>query len=148
MKKILPDKVNPNVPGILVLSHGDMAIGMLNSAEMICGKLENVAAIGIEPTEDLDEYKAGLLDAMDRFPAGVLLLVDLMSGTPFNTIMSIAAERQIYGIAGMNLPLLIETALMRGSSTLAEIAASAKEKIHSSICDLGDLQAELRKSSA
>jgi len=84
---------------------------------------------------------------MDRFPAGVLVLVDLMSGTPFNTVMSIADERQIYGIAGMNLPLLIETALMRGSSSLAEIAATAHERIHSSICDLGDLQAELRKSS-
>jgi hypothetical protein len=33
---------------------------------------------------------------------------------------------------------------MRGSSSLAEIAATAHERIHTSICDLGDLQAELR----
>lgn len=135
------------MPGILLLSHGDMALGMLDSAKMICGELDNIAAICLEPSDDLDEYKAVLLDTMGRFPAGVLVLIDLMSGTPFNTLMSIAGERRLYGIAGMNLPLLIEIAIMRNSRTLQEIAVAAEEKIHASICDLGKLQEELGQAT-
>ncbi len=147
LKKIVPCEVNQSIPGILLLSHGDMALGMLDSAQIICGELDNMAAICIEPSDDLDEYKAVLLDTMGRFPAGVLVLVDLMSGTPFNTLMSIAGERRLYGIAGMNLPLLIEMAIMRDSKTLQEIAVAAEERIHASICDLGKLQEELVKAT-
>lgn len=141
----MPGEVNPSIPGILVLSHGDMALGMLNSAEMICGRLENVSAVGIEPSDDLDEYKTVLLEIMDRYPAGVLVLIDIMSGTPFNTVMAISETRPVRGIAGVNLPLLIETAMMRGTSNLDEIAGSLEEKIHASVCDLGKLQVELSK---
>lgn len=143
MKKSVLGEVNSDLPGIVILSHGDMALGMLNSAQMICGEIQNVVALGIEPGDDEEAYRKSVSELLELFPAGTFVLVDMMCGTPFNTIMSVAMEKKLYGIAGMNLPLLLETALARSSTSLEEIAGAAEEKIHASICDLGKFQAEL-----
>jgi PTS system mannose-specific IIA component len=143
VKKSVLSEVQPDLPGIIVLSHGDMALGMLNSAQVICGELENVVALGLEPGDDLEAYREEVAGLLDAFPEGALILVDIMSGTPFNSVMFLGAERELYGIAGANLPLLIELALLRQSMSLKEIAVVAEEKIHASICDLRKFQEEL-----
>lgn len=144
MKESVLREIKAETPGIIVLSHGGFALEMLSTAEMICGEMENVVAVGIYPGDDLDLYRERLEELIARFPAGAFVLVDIMGGTPFNTIMAIGEKQKLHGIAGANLALLMEVALMRHQYTLEEISRMAEEKIHASICDLGKFQAELQ----
>lgn len=127
----------------MILSHGNLALELLNSAKMICGEMENVVTLGVEPGDDVDQYRKRLEETLNWFPAGVFVLVDLTCGTPFNSLMALGEGKKLYGIAGTNLPLLMDVAFMRHTKTLEEISAAAEEMIHTSICDLGRFQAEL-----
>jgi hypothetical protein len=70
---------------------------MLNSAEMICGKLENVVAIGIEPWMTW-KVPVDSAPSMDRLPQARSGPRGPVERTP-STRLSIAEERQIYGFA-------------------------------------------------
>ena len=134
---------DPSIPGIIIISHGAMAVEMLRSAEMICGEIRNVAALGVEPGESAAAYCERLAEVVKMFPAGVFTLVDLTSGTPFNSLLTVMGEKTLYGMAGVNLPVLLEVAFMRESKTLAELNDIAQEITYASICDLNRFQAEL-----
>ena len=134
---------DPGTPGIVVVSHGALAVELLRSAEMICGEIPNAAALGVEPGESAEDYCARLAALVERFPAGVLALVDLTSGTPFNSLLTVMGDKPLYGVAGANLPLLLEVAFGRDTRSLAELHALALETVRASICDLHQFQAEL-----
>lgn len=146
MKESTLQSINTNISGILILSHGGLALEMLGSATMICGEIENVVALGVYPGDDIDLYRARVEELMGLFPAGVFVMVDMMSGTPFNTLLSLGEQRTLHGIAGMNLALLLDVNYLRYENSLEEISQMAEEKIHTSICDIGKFQRELQES--
>ncbi|MBL4954842.1 mannose/fructose/sorbose PTS transporter subunit IIA [Neobacillus sp. OS1-32] len=124
--------------GIIIASHGDFANGILQSAEMIFGKQENVKAVTLMPSEGPDVVKAKMKEAIASFDNQdeVLFLVDLWGGTPFNQANSLFEEHKDNWaiVAGMNLPMLIEAFASRFSmNTAHEIAAhilgTAKEGV-------------------
>ena len=137
---------DPRIPGIVIISHGALAVELLRSAEMICGEIPNVAALGVEPGESAEGYCRRLAGILALFPAGAFALADLTSGTPFNSLLVAMGERPLYGIAGANLPILLEIALARETKSLEELNRFAQEAIHDSICDLNQFQAELLES--
>ena len=66
--------------GIVLASHGGMAKGMLESAEMIMGEQEQIQALALNPQDDplsLSEKMKEAAKAVDTGD-GVILLVDLM----------------------------------------------------------------------
>lgn len=115
--------------GIILASHGDFADGILESATMIFGEQENVAACVLKPSEGPDDVKAKMEDAINSFddPEQVLLLIDLWGGTPFNQANSLFEEhRDKWAIvAGMNLPMVIEAFASRLSMESAQEIATA-----------------------
>lgn len=147
MKESSLREIKAEIPGIIIISHGGLALEMLSTAEMICGELENVVALGLYPGDDMDQYRERLDELICQFPKGVFVLVDIMCGSPFNTLMAIGERRILHGIAGTNLALLMEVAFMRNQYTLEEISNLAEEKLHSSICDIGKFQAELQEEN-
>lgn len=104
--------------GIIVASHGDLAKGILMSAEMIVGKQENVAACCLLPSEGPEDIKNKIMTAIDQFDScdEILFLVDLWGGTPFNQITTLVEGNENYHvITGLNLPMLIEACMARSS---------------------------------
>ena len=104
--------------GIIVASHGDLAKGILMSAEMIVGKQENVAACCLLPSEGPEDIKNKIMTAIDQFDScdEILFLVDLWGGTPFNQITTLVEGNENYRvITGLNLPMLIEACMARSS---------------------------------
>lgn len=104
--------------GIIVASHGDLAKGILMSAEMIVGKQENVAACCLLPSEGPEDIKNKIITAIDQFDScdEILFLVDLWGGTPFNQITTLVEGNENYRvITGLNLPMLIEACMARSS---------------------------------
>lgn len=102
----------------IMVSHGKLAKAMLNSAEMIVGKQENIKTFGLEPTEDVSTLRDEIKSYLDKIgPAEpVLCFTDLFSGSPFNVVVSLMSDYDIRHVTGMNLPMILD-ALMTRSTT-------------------------------
>lgn len=114
----------------VVASHGEFSRELVKSAEMILGDQENVITVTFKPGEGLDDlaekYKKAIkeLDADD----GVLFLVDLFVGSPFNAAASlISTEKHMDIVTGVNLPMLIEGFVQRGSSDLETLVETLSQ---------------------
>lgn len=143
MKTRIPNEIQPDLIGLVLVSHGGLALELLSSAEMICGSMQNVAALCVEPADDLTEFRECVADALSKFAQGAFVLLDIKSGTPFNTVLSVAGDHPVFGIAGVNLPVLIETAYARYNMTLEELSEAMDETVKASFCNLNHFQKEV-----
>ena len=117
--------------GIVLVSHGPLAAGLKGAAEMIVVPQERFQALGMDPAADLDRLRADIEAAAAEVAAGnpaeVLVLVDLMGGSPANA-SAYLANGGTSVICGANLPMLLEVLLARervGIQELTEIALQA-----------------------
>ncbi|MNB73268.1 PTS system mannose-specific EIIAB component [compost metagenome] len=117
--------------GIIVAAHGQYAKELLRSTSVVFGELHNVAAVTFEPGESVSGLHQKLKEAMDtlEWSDGVLFLVDLFGGSPYNAASRIAAETENADIvSGVNLPMLVDVLVGRESeplSRLGELAIAA-----------------------
>ena len=96
---------------ILVMSHGEFAARICQSAEMIIGEQENLKAVVFNPGESLDTLVEKLKKAIDEFDNDFphLLFVDIFGGSPANaTALLLAENYKINAVSGVNLPMLLE----------------------------------------
>ncbi|RYL93060.1 PTS sugar transporter subunit IIA [Sporolactobacillus sp. THM7-4] len=96
---------------LIVASHGEFSREIVKSAEMIFGKQENIATVTFTPGEGPDDLKKKYQLALQELDTdeGVLFLVDLFGGSPFNAASNVAAGKENMDVVtGMNLPMLIE----------------------------------------
>ena len=71
--------------GIIAVSHGPFSIALIKSAEMLYGKQDKVEAISLEPGESMESLKNKINETINEFQVDkVLILVDLLGGTPYN----------------------------------------------------------------
>lgn len=114
--------------GIAVISHGDLCEGILDSVSMVAGSAEQTESISLKRGESPDRYRERLKEVLKRLDTGdgVLVLADLMGGTPFNTACVLSEEARVHIVTGMNLAMLISVSLERTEeSTLDELAQEA-----------------------
>lgn len=115
--------------GIILATHGEFAEGILQSGTMIFGEQENVKAITLMPSEGPEDIKAKMEAAIASFDSQdeVLFLVDLWGGTPFNQANGLYEEHKDKWaiVAGLNLPMLIESFASRFSMNSAQEIAKA-----------------------
>lgn len=121
---------------ILVVSHGEFAKSLIQTAEMIAGKQEQVGWVSLAPNDGVDSLSAKISAALGEFPtdAPTLILADLWGGSPFNAAAQFAAKapESTALIAGVNLPLLLE-AYMGRNSTLQELVNKLNDISNDSI---------------
>lgn len=111
--------------GIIVVSHGNLADGLLDAMQMITGEQASVVAISLKESdapEDLGERIKEILPEVDDGD-GVLIMADLFGATPFNASSRLYLEldRKIEIITGANLPMLVETVISRGGNDLKSV---------------------------
>nr|WP_277989403.1 PTS sugar transporter subunit IIA [Enterococcus hulanensis] len=101
------------VTGILVVTHGEMATGLMDSLSLIMGEQEDYQTLGLKHGDDIVEFsekiQAGICE-LDQ-GEGVLVLVDLFSASPYNqAAMSFnkLKDHKYRLVSGVNLPMLIE----------------------------------------
>jgi PTS system mannose-specific IIA component len=58
---------------------------------------------------------------------GVIILTDMFGGTPSNLAISVMDEASVEVIAGINLPILVKLASVRGELNLTDAVANARE---------------------
>src|ERR1043165_5986479 len=110
--------------GVVVVTHGQLAAELLNAAEMIVGDLPKFAAVSIGWHEDVNDARDEIAKAVERVDgeSGVLVLTDMFGGTPSNLGMTFLKKDRVEVITGVNLPMLIKLANLRGSSDLLSVA--------------------------
>ena len=123
--------------GIIVTGHGHFPTGILSAVALVAGKPENTAGVDFEEGQSSADLKAAMAGAMEALEGEeVLILADLVGGTPFNTAAGLKAERpdrKIKVVAGLNMAGLVEAVFSRpmyGLDELVEaILASGKDGI-------------------
>jgi PTS system mannose-specific IIA component len=127
---------------LVLVSHGDLAEGMVSAMHLIAGEQEGVIALSLKETDSIDELESRVETAIRQLNTGdgVLLMVDLFGASPFNTcvkLLSTFPDLQV--VTGLNLPMLLETVMQREGKTAAELAKSAAESGKTGIKTLQEL---------
>ncbi|OCN05621.1 hypothetical protein A4S06_07880 [Erysipelotrichaceae bacterium MTC7] len=115
---------------ILLTTHGGFANGILESYKMIAGSTEDIEAISLDD-DGITVYQERLYAWLDAHQKeDVLILSDLKGGTPFNECYAyyLSHSTHIRLLAGLNLPMLLETGLqLPAALTLDQYASIAYE---------------------
>ena len=114
---------------VIIGTHGMFSEEILKSAEMIFGTQENVGSVTFKPgegVENLVEKYNNLIGELESTD-GVLFMVDLFGGSPFNAASIIAMKNDNMEIvAGVNLPMILEVLGSRDFSSLSELLVIAE----------------------
>lgn len=136
--------------GILLLSHGDMAKGMIHSLNFLYGQAEGLRALCLYPEHSPEVFDGLLLQAVAEVDQGdgVIIFTDINGGTPANRALLLASARQdVEVIAGMNLPLLLVAVNSREFDNLQELCEELLEEAKLSIvCTSRELRAQMAGS--
>ncbi|MAZ03098.1 MAG: PTS fructose transporter subunit IIA [Sneathiella sp.] len=115
--------------GMVLVTHGRLAEEFVNATEHVVGPQTQVRAISIGPDDDMEQRRQDILNAVADVEsgAGVIILTDMFGGTPSNLAISVMEKANVEVIAGINLPMLIKLASVRGDDDMANAVAAAQE---------------------
>lgn len=113
--------------GLVLVSHGGLAAEFRAALEHVVGAQTQIETIAIGPDDDVERRRHDILDAVKRVDdgSGVILLTDMFGGTPSNLAISVLESGKIEVIAGVNLPMLIKLASVRGDKQLVDAVTEA-----------------------
>ena len=124
---------------ILIVTHGPLAQALKESSAMFFGSMSNdVETIGLYPTDNPED----LVEAIDTGD-GVLVLVDIFAGSPFNmTALAIDELKEAHKLqcyTGVNMPFLMEA--------LSSCNSMELDQLTTHLADIGrDTIVNLRKA--
>ena len=109
---------------ILLVTHGDYGKELLNSSEIIIGKIEDAESISFHLGENFEFLSKNVEEAIERLSKDddLIVFTDMYGGSPFNAVSKAMKNRNFYHITGINFPLFIDIAVNRNSYSMEEIA--------------------------
>ncbi|MBL8023749.1 MAG: PTS sugar transporter subunit IIA [Elusimicrobia bacterium] len=112
--------------GVLVVTHSGLGKELMVCAENVVGKQSALLALGVEGTESPDGFEGRLRAALATMEtnAGILVLSDMLGGTPCNVCLRLARDPGCHFelVTGVNLPMLITALANRHYMPLAQLA--------------------------
>jgi PTS system mannose-specific IIA component len=119
--------------GLVLVTHGRLAEEFRSALEHVVGPQDNCETICIGPDDDMEQRREDILRAVDKVDQGqgVVVLTDMFGGTPSNLAISVMQQRSVDVIAGVNLPMLVKLARVRGDLDIKQavnVAAEAGRK--------------------
>lgn len=111
---------------IIIATHGPLAEALKESSEMFfADKSESIQTIGLYPEDSPTDLFAKLKSVVEADPQEeYLILVDIFSGTPFNTVGLLLEEYpalNIQCLTGVNLPMVMEVLSLYETMSLDEL---------------------------
>ncbi|MDU5106911.1 PTS sugar transporter subunit IIA [Clostridium sp.] len=122
--------------GIVVATHGSFSNGIKDAAEVIMGNVENMATVNLNAGDDVEQLGKKINHAILEVNQGdgVVVLVDLISASPYNQSVLITNQLdpelkdKVYIIGGVNLPMLLEIINHQILDTKVELVAKLAEE--------------------
>jgi len=114
--------------GVVIVTHYRLGEEFLQALRLIVPNEPGFLAVGIEPTQSVEEMRGAIAQALSKAEQGqgVLVLTDMFGGTPSNISLSFLAEHEVEVVTGVNLPMLIKLATLSEAKPLAELAVFIK----------------------
>lgn len=102
--------------GVLIVTHGSLAIGLKNAAQVIVGEVNNIETIGLNAGDDVNLLAEKIKIAVQKLDIkdGLIIFVDLVGASPYNQSliaingMDEAIKNKAYIVSGANIPMLLE----------------------------------------
>ena len=115
--------------GLVLVTHGNLALEFISAMQHVVGKQEQVEAVCIGPEDDMEMRREEILKKAGEVNSGsgTIVLTDMFGGTPSNLAISIMDRAPVEIIAGINLPMLIKLASLRKDKSLKEAVEGAQE---------------------
>jgi len=129
--------------GIVLISHGDLANGIVSSASMLVPELENVTSLTLWPDDNPDDFQQKIEAAVKAADTGdgVFILADMLGGTPANRAMYSLGDK-VRMMTGLSLPMLYSLINIREETNdLAALAKDVMSEAKEAIFDVNDLMA-------
>lgn len=105
--------------GILVITHGALGEALIDGATHVLGKrpaqLESIAVGGKSDPDALLTTTRAAIAGLDQ-GEGVLILTDMVGGTPSNVATRALVAGRVAGVSGVNLPMLVRALTYRNGS--------------------------------
>ena len=133
---------------VIVVSHGKLCkrtCGYSTDDRRGTGSLE---AFGLEPEESVDTLREKIRESIEQTSEGeeVLILTDLFYGSPFNTVISLMSEYDLYHVTGINLPLMMEVVMGRYAGKSAqEVCKDLLKAAPETVKDVRELYKEVEE---
>lgn len=129
--------------GIVVTGHAHYPSGLLSAVELVAGKPENVMGVDFEGGQSSDDLRSALRTAVETLEGDeILILADLVGGTPFNTASLLQAqmtEKKIRVLAGINMAGMVEAVFSRGILPFEALVRQVKTAAADGVVSLEDL---------
>ncbi|KGM46304.1 PTS sugar transporter subunit IIA [Neobacillus niacini] len=121
---------------ILVVTHGLMAEGIVQTAKMFTGEQENVDYLSFK--EDMGQEE--LIELLEEKMKGIakeeqlLIFCDILGGTPFNVSSRYSFNNENIAVFyGVNLPILVTAILSREGQNLNDLTSLLVESSNESL---------------
>lgn len=101
---------------ILIVTHGELAAGFKDAAEVIFGEVKGITTIGLHSDESVEAFGEKIYATLAGFDENesVLIIADLLSASPYNqSVLSVnkldeKRAENVRLIAGASLPMVLE----------------------------------------
>jgi mannose/fructose-specific phosphotransferase system component IIA len=134
--------------GIVLISHGDMAKGLISSAGMLAPDLSQLTAVTLWPEDNPDDFQKKIEAAVKEMDTGdgVFILADMLGGTTCNRAIYFMGEKTRL-LTGLSLPMLYSLLTIREQGgDLASIAKDVLEEAKEGIVDVNEITKESNAS--
>jgi PTS system mannose-specific IIA component len=113
----------------IIVTHSTLASGLIDAAEIIVGKIENISSVSINKGDSTDEIRERLHSAIEETDHGngVIIFTDMFGGTPTNIALSFLSEGSVEVLTGVNLPILLKFLSNRDESSIIELVRDLRE---------------------
>jgi mannose PTS system EIIA component len=113
--------------GVLIVAHGDLGKMLIRCATHVLGsapaRVASIAVAADVDPEALLKKVRGRISALDN-GAGVLILTDMLGGTPSNVATRALIHGRVEGLSGASLPMVMRAITYR-NAPLATVVAKA-----------------------
>ena|SRR4030067_876555 len=134
--------------GVLIVSHGGLAEALISEVQFLIGKLQKVKGVSIWPKESEKEIRDRIREKMKEVDDGdgVVILTDILGGTPTNICFDLLKEKAVEVVTGVNVPMLLTLSSYQRGRSLEEICSLVKKSGRRSIILVKEAFGVKRKS--
>jgi mannose PTS system EIIA component len=115
--------------GILIVTHQELAEALMGVWDLISGHQEKIAAVSLDPNAPPEASRQQIQRGLAQVNSGtgVIILTDMLGGTPSNLTLPFLQEGKVEVVTGVNLPMLMKLGQMREGKDLREVALALQQ---------------------
>ncbi|MFH1612875.1 MAG: PTS sugar transporter subunit IIA [bacterium] len=110
--------------GIIVVTHGNLSIELIQSTEMIIGKQSYLESVSFLKSDGCEVLQQKINQSIKKIgeEKEIIFFVDIYGGSCFNMCqLELQKRKNVRIVSGVNLPMLLEVCLYKNSKNIDEL---------------------------